>query len=432
MALLDDFIGGSGDASVTGTTDNTDTTTTDTSTTDSTPVTTDTGLSTGATGGSETILDELLGNQTDTTDSTTDTTSEDTNASDDSTSSDQGETQMTATETLINGLYNEVLYRDADTSGLSFWAAQFDAGTINEQGVRDALAGSAEYTNSVAPIQKLYTEVLGRDGDADGVKFWVGSGADAKAVAASFATSSEFTALGLSDADAVARLEAGLGIDLAGTTLDAVVSELTSTGTDTTTDTTTDTNTDDTTDDADGGLFDDFLGGGNNTVNDSNGAVADGGSDSANTDTTTDTTTDTNTDDTTDDTTDTNTDDVITDDTTDDTTDTNTDDTTDDTTPETVDGDALTTEFDASAGAFIFEFEQKAAVVTIDGFGEDDVIKFLDGVVEGDVNVTNTAFGDGELLMLVGELEVTLTGLANDSAINGATFAQNVGTIEYA
>lgn len=233
MSVFDDLLGGSSNQTPAATTEETPTTTTDTPTT-----------------------------TTDTSDTTTDT------------SGSQGETQMTATQTLVNGLYNEVLARDADTSGLSYWSALFDAGSISEQGLRDALMGSTEYTTQVAPIKALYTNLLGRDADAGGLKYWVASGADVKTIAALFvdsntSTGAEFTGLGLSDAEAIARLEAGLGVDLAATSLTAAISELTSNGnTDSGTETPTDSTSDTTTDDS---ILDDLTG--NDSSNNGGGVV---------------------------------------------------------------------------------------------------------------------------------------------------------------
>lgn len=433
MALLDDFLGGSG-------TPGTDTQT-DTNTQPTTDVTTDTTTDTttdpnddilspggGSSGTNDDLLDDFLGGSG--------SPGSDGNTGGDTGGDTGGQTNPYAT--VVNTIYQEVLLRDAETSGLNYWSGLLEQGALTQNEMRFWLLTSSEYTNAVAPIQNLYSTLLERDADAGGLNFWVDSlrgGVTLEEIAARFVQGAEFTGLNLTDTQAIARLEAALGYDLQATTLEGAITSLIpnvqipntpddsnsggglvvddtpdtsepSTPTTPTTPTTPDTGTTDTTDTDD--LLDDFLGGSGGSS--SGGSVTDATSD-ATTDSgvITDTTTDTSTDTTTDTTTDTGTDE-----------------------PTVVDGDAATATLNAATDNFVYEFEQKSVQVTINGFGEDDTIRFLDGVIAGDVNVQNTAFNDGELVLLVGELEIYLTGLSSDLANNADSFMLNVGGLDFA
>ncbi len=105
---------------------------------------------------------------------------------------------------FVDALYNNVLGRDGDAAGRSFWQARLEAGAERAQ-VLAAFADSPENierTSTVNPLSspeaevlRLYRAAFGRFPDADGFAFWVGersNGASLESIAADFALASEF------------------------------------------------------------------------------------------------------------------------------------------------------------------------------------------------------------------------------------------------
>jgi hypothetical protein len=96
-------------------------------------------------------------------------------------------------EAAVAHLYEALLGRDADFSGLEYWFALANKGT-SLAAIADGFLKAAEYTNDDVSnadfIANLYTNALGRAGDTDGAAHWLNSlehGATRAQVAAAFA-----------------------------------------------------------------------------------------------------------------------------------------------------------------------------------------------------------------------------------------------------
>ena len=78
-------------------------------------------------------------------------------------------------EAAVANLYHAVLGRNADYSGLDFWYDRVEEG-ISMQRIAQAFLDSAEYTGDTQTdeqfIDALYENLLERDADAGGVTFW--------------------------------------------------------------------------------------------------------------------------------------------------------------------------------------------------------------------------------------------------------------------
>ena len=85
----------------------------------------------------------------------------------------------TSTTNQVQALYIGYFGRAADPSGLSFWVSAVNNGTITLENLGTAFAASAEYqglygslTNAQL-VSAIYTNVLNRAADNDGLNFWV-------------------------------------------------------------------------------------------------------------------------------------------------------------------------------------------------------------------------------------------------------------------
>lgn len=158
-------------------------------------------------------------------------------------------TQLTQSQRFVVHLYQDVLGRQPDSSGLAFWATNLDLGTFtqgqvsigfvtsdeyrantirsyfqdilgrgpevaevdaymgqfragrSQDQIRESFFASDEFSarfshNSAAFVAQLYSQVLGRTGSAGEVNFWVNvlrsTNGDRTLVARSFLTSSEY------------------------------------------------------------------------------------------------------------------------------------------------------------------------------------------------------------------------------------------------
>ncbi|WP_137172898.1 DUF4214 domain-containing protein [Massilia sp. HP4] len=81
----------------------------------------------------------------------------------------------TEDEAAVANLYHAVLGRNADYSGLEFWYDRVEEG-ISMQRIAQAFLDSAEYTGDTQTneqfIDALYENLLERDADTSGVTFW--------------------------------------------------------------------------------------------------------------------------------------------------------------------------------------------------------------------------------------------------------------------
>lgn len=99
---------------------------------------------------------------------------------------------MTASERLVNRLYEDLLGRPADDDGLAYWGGVLARGGDREQLVA-ALLGSAEYHAAVA--RGLYQEVLGREAiasEAEAAAAFLGAGGTAAQLEAVLYGSAEY------------------------------------------------------------------------------------------------------------------------------------------------------------------------------------------------------------------------------------------------
>jgi len=101
----------------------------------------------------------------------------------------------------VNGLYRTLLHRQADSAGLSYWSAQLAHGATFEQ-VASQIAGSQEFLNDNRAggtnsgfLAAIYQDALGRSIDANGLASFnaaMQNGATATQVAAVIFASDEF------------------------------------------------------------------------------------------------------------------------------------------------------------------------------------------------------------------------------------------------
>src|SRR5262249_3463185 len=73
---------------------------------------------------------------------------------------------------FVEKVYLDLLHRDVDPLGVSYWAALLDGGASSTQVVR-GLQGSEEYRIDL--VQSLYQQFLRRAADPVGLSAWVGA-----------------------------------------------------------------------------------------------------------------------------------------------------------------------------------------------------------------------------------------------------------------
>lgn len=71
----------------------------------------------------------------------------------------------------VEGLYRDILGREADAGGRSQWVGLLDRGQLSRTGVADAFYASVE--SRTARVTGLYQEILGRAPDAGGLAHWM-------------------------------------------------------------------------------------------------------------------------------------------------------------------------------------------------------------------------------------------------------------------
>lgn len=96
----------------------------------------------------------------------------------------------------VTGLYTNLLGRDPDAEGLAYWEAQYNAGTSLSD-IASAMMRSREYRDATAylAVEDLYRELLDRAPDDAGFAYWRGmyeSGTALETIALGFLQSPEF------------------------------------------------------------------------------------------------------------------------------------------------------------------------------------------------------------------------------------------------
>ena len=104
---------------------------------------------------------------------------------------------------FIDLVYRQVLGRAPDSAGLAYWALVLSQGTSRGQ----VMVGFAESPEFVAatkdqvtwverhgPVARLYLAYFQREGDDEGIRYWIGTGLPGVAVSNAFAGSDEFQA----------------------------------------------------------------------------------------------------------------------------------------------------------------------------------------------------------------------------------------------
>lgn len=100
---------------------------------------------------------------------------------------------MALTAAQLNTIYQNVLFRNADSAGIQAFANNSD---LSDAQVRQQIELSTEATTFVTPIVRLYQEVLGRVPDVNGLKFFSGqlrTGTSLESITQTFLNSTEFT-----------------------------------------------------------------------------------------------------------------------------------------------------------------------------------------------------------------------------------------------
>ena len=98
-------------------------------------------------------------------------------------------------QTFVTNLYQDVLGRTPDATGLTYWVDQLEAGSISRAEVINEFVTSAEVTEVLGGTAFLYLGALGRLPDADGWEYWADElreGAELIEIAAGFVQSTEF------------------------------------------------------------------------------------------------------------------------------------------------------------------------------------------------------------------------------------------------
>jgi hypothetical protein len=97
----------------------------------------------------------------------------------------------------VDGYYQTFLHRSAEAAGRAYWIARLQAG-VDPGAVVQSFLTSSEYQQAHASddsfVRALYQDLLGRDGDAAGISYWdqrLGTGADRAQVIQGFLHSTE-------------------------------------------------------------------------------------------------------------------------------------------------------------------------------------------------------------------------------------------------
>lgn len=102
---------------------------------------------------------------------------------------------------FLTGLYADAFHRAPDASGVSYWIEQLDSGVSRNSVIQDFLVSSeynVDHLGNSEYVSGLYKDVLGRQEDASGSSYWINqldSGVSRATVIAAFLGSSEYSNL---------------------------------------------------------------------------------------------------------------------------------------------------------------------------------------------------------------------------------------------
>ena len=98
---------------------------------------------------------------------------------------------------FVRQQYIDFLAREPDASGLAFWTGELGSGATTRAAMVSRFIESPEFQGSYAPVTRLYLATLGRFPDEGGLQFWVDQvlqGRPLEAIAGEFVGSAEFQA----------------------------------------------------------------------------------------------------------------------------------------------------------------------------------------------------------------------------------------------
>ena len=104
-------------------------------------------------------------------------------------------------EGFVNGLYVDAFARTADSGSISYWAQQLTSGASRKAVIQDFLASNeynANHLSNSAFVSGVYQNVLGRQADASGASYWnaqLDAGASRVAMVGTFLAGTEFNHL---------------------------------------------------------------------------------------------------------------------------------------------------------------------------------------------------------------------------------------------
>jgi hypothetical protein len=97
---------------------------------------------------------------------------------------------------FLTSMYQNVLLRTPDTAGMSYYQGRLDQGLATRAQVVETFLNSPEIQGAPTALAGVYQAVLGRQPDMSGLQFWAGimnTGASLPQIAQQMATSAEFT-----------------------------------------------------------------------------------------------------------------------------------------------------------------------------------------------------------------------------------------------
>ena len=102
---------------------------------------------------------------------------------------------VTRDDLFVMQLYRDILYREADSSGLVFWTQVLEQNLISRESVAEAFINSSEFQDIVGSVARLYFGTFDRMPDQAGLNYWVEAlraGASLADIGSAFVASEEF------------------------------------------------------------------------------------------------------------------------------------------------------------------------------------------------------------------------------------------------